>query len=90
MELEREELEEHWGWQPGGSRAGEEPQAAEEPGVLEQECLHMSVTTVGESGNRSGHELREDRGTGVWWEGVGGRQAEHKVAPLVLWACAYK
>lgn len=70
----------------GGSRAGEEPRSVEEPGVLEQECLQVSVTTAGEGGSRSGHGPREDRGTGVQWEGVGGRQEEHRAAPLVVWA----
>lgn len=62
---------------------GEEPRAAEEPGVLEQECVQVSVTRAGEGGHRSVHGPREGRGAGVPWEGVGRRQEELRVAPLL-------
>lgn len=62
---------------------GEKPQSAEEPGVLEQECVQLSVTSAGEDGSRSVHGPREGRGAGVPREGVGGWQEEQSVAPLV-------
>lgn len=53
---------------------GEQPRSAEEPrGVLEEECVQVSVTSVGEGGSRGP----------VGRDGVGSEQKEHRVAPLV-------
>lgn len=74
MGLEGKEQREHWGWQPGGSRVDEQPRSAEEPrGVLEEECVQVSVTSIGEGGSRGP----------VGRDGVGSKQKEHRVAPLV-------